>query len=82
MSERATIPSGSAERIFIESIKNIKELGKESKLKAAVDLGVTFSSVSINENGSLIALLKGKDTKNQSVELKLATRIYLGEETD
>lgn len=77
MPGKAEIPAGSAEKVFIESIKRVKQLGTENKINAAVDLGVTFSSVMIDEKGGLLALFKGKSTNHQSIELKLATRIYL-----
>jgi len=77
MSNKAALPAGSAEKIFIESIKRIQTMGETEKINAAVDVGVVFSSVMIDEKGSFIALFKGRDTKQQSIELKLATRIYL-----
>jgi len=71
---RDTLP---AVRVFTEAIANVIKMGEEVSFKGAVDVGVTFKSVTVDRDGLLSILVGGNDTRETNTQIQLATRVHL-----
>lgn len=63
--------------LFANTIAEIVHLGQEADVSAAVDIEISFKSVSLDRKSPVLSVFVGKDSEESSTSIKLATRVYI-----
>lgn len=73
---KATRPAESVGTIFARVMRDVGAAARRQRFTGAVDLGVTFESVAVDEEGWLTVVVGGADTKRTSTQIRLSTRMH------